>query len=148
MIPDSAVQSGVAIKRQALRSAEGTQIMNLGSSSYYYKPKNHPDGQTCRDDDLREHRADPGRFPSYSYRAWASSFAGRGLRSTTNRLGVGQRQYHLNPRPLSHATRSRRSPGSDQIVAKALHPNEIARRSLARRTPFQSSCTHRCWRRV
>jgi hypothetical protein len=84
MIPDSAVQSGMPIKRQALRSAEGTQIMNLGSSSYYYKSKSHPDGQTCRDDDLREHRADPGRFSSYGYRTWASSFAGRGLRSTTN----------------------------------------------------------------
>jgi putative transposase len=72
--------------------------MNLASSSYYYKPKSGPDGQACRDDDLRGHiERIQEEFPGYGYRRLGQQLRREGISVNDKRIRRVQRQYQLYP---------------------------------------------------
>jgi len=66
--------------------AQGLQIMNLASSSYYYKPKSNP-GQAKADAELRDQiERIQGEFPGYGYRRLAKQLRREGIRVNGKRI--------------------------------------------------------------
>ncbi|MDP2604251.1 MAG: IS3 family transposase, partial [Deltaproteobacteria bacterium] len=95
-----------AQKRQYLRDhrgefssiVQGTQIMNLASSSYYYKPKTGVDGQASSDAELRDHiERIQGEFVGYGYRRLGKQLRREGICVNDKRIRRVQRQYQLFP---------------------------------------------------
>ncbi len=95
-----------AQKRQYLRDhrgefgsiAQGIEIMNLASSSYYYKPKTDVEGQASSDAELRDHiERIQGEFSGYGYRRLGKQLRREGICVNDKRIRRVQRQYQLFP---------------------------------------------------
>jgi putative transposase len=78
--------------------AQGTQIMNLAPSSYYYKPKTDVDEQASRDAELRDHiERIQGEFAGYGYRRLGKQLRREGIYVNDKRIRRVQRLYQLFP---------------------------------------------------